>query len=497
MSSTSTYRQIIKTTSLFGGVEIVRILSGLVQTKIVALLLGPAGVGVQNLYTTVLNMLSSFWGFGLQTSSVREIAQANATGDSVEISKTIVTLRRWVLSTALLGAFFLIIFSRQLSKWTFGDDSYAFGLVLVSLALIFSLISNGQIALIKGLRRLKDLAKASMLGSLISLIISIPLFYLYGEKAIVPSIVITALLVLLCSYYYARKIIVEPCSLSFKESFIRGKTMFKMGFFLMLSSFLMNLSSFLINSFISNYGSIDDVGYYRAGFLITSHYVGLIFTAMGADFLPRLSEVNKNPGQMREIVLQQTEIASLIIAPMVTFLFPLNKLMIYLLYSDDFYIIEDFICWAALGLVARAGVWCLSYLMLANGLSKEFFYSELFANVTNVILCVVCYHFWGIAGLGIAFLINNLLSLLFNYLITRIYCNFWYGKQYILKMTVLNITVCLSLCLYAMIHSSILSIVVALLFTLYCVNEIRKKTGLKLASLLKMKKNKPNTSSNM
>lgn len=480
MADEKSYKQIVKTTGLFGGVEIVRILVGVIQTKVVAILLGPAGVGIQNLFFTALHMLTSFFGFGLQTSAVREIAQSNATGNDEVISKTIITLRRWVGSTAIIGAILMIAMSAYLSRWTFATSKYAFEFVILSLALIFTLVSNGQIALIKGLRKLKDLAKSSLIGSILSLFVSVPLFYFYGEKAIVPVLVITAFSILCCSWFYAHKIKIIQVSISWSESYQKGKEMFKIGFFLMLSSFLMQLASFLINSFITHNGAIDDVGYYRAGFLITSHYVGLIFTAMAADFLPRLSEVNSDKGKMRTIVLQQTEVAALIIAPMVALLFPLSRLIINILYSADFYVIESFICWAALGLVVRAGVWCLSYLMLANGLSKEFFISELFSNATNVGLCVLGYYHWGVTGLGVAFMFNNFLSLAFNYFIVRHCCEFTYGFSFLMKMAMLNVVIVAFFATYMAMHNRALSIIIALPFCWYCFNNLLKRMGVNI-----------------
>jgi O-antigen/teichoic acid export membrane protein len=491
MEEKHSYRQIVKTTSLFGGVEILRILVGVIQTKIVAVLLGPAGVGIQNLFNTALNMLTSFFGFGLEISAVKEIAQANVVNDRREISHSIITLRRWVMIMALIGAVFMIIMARPLSRWTFGVNDYAFQFVLLSLALVFTLISNGQIALIKGLRQLKDLAKASILGSLISLIISIPLFYLFKEKAIVPVIITTASCLLGCSFFYARRIVVSKTNISYKESFKKGKEMFRMGIFLMLSSFLMHLTSFIINSFINQNGSLDDVGFYRAGYLITTHYVGLVFAAMGADFLPRLSENNKDNKALSNIVHQQSLVAILIIVPMVAFLFPLAKIIIDIIYSSDFYVIENYISWATISLPFRACIWCLSYLMLAKGLAMKFFYSEVVGKVANVTFCIIGYKLWGITGLGLAFLANSLTSLLFNYWIVHRYCDFTFNRRFLLQLIGYTLVLLGLLTFHLLLNNlegRILSIIAALVLTFYCLKTLQDKLDVDILAKLKIKR---------
>ena len=54
----SSYRGILKATSLFGGVKVYEILIEIIKSKFIALLLGPTGVGVQGLYTSGTQMIS-------------------------------------------------------------------------------------------------------------------------------------------------------------------------------------------------------------------------------------------------------------------------------------------------------------------------------------------------------------------------------------------------------------------------------------------------------
>ena len=490
MNEKQSFRSILKTTGLFGGVEVLKILVNVFQTTIVAVILGPVGIGIQNMFTTMLYMLTSFFGLGLQTSAVREVARANATNDEITISKTIITLRRWINTTAIIGAVFMISFAKPLSQLTFDTPKYSLFIIFLSLALIFTVLSNGQTALIKGLRRLKDLAKVSLCGSIISLIVSIPIFYFWGENGIVPVIIISAFCVLICSYVYAKKVVVKNVDISYKESVVRGKEMVKIGFFLMLSTFLAQLSSYSINGYISHVGNFADVGYYRAGYLITTHYVGLIFTAMGADFLPRLTEANEKANQMSEVVHAQSLVALLIITPLLTFLFPLIKIIISILYSTEFYVIENYISWAALGLLSRLCVWCLSYILLAKGFSVRYFVSELFANLTNVLFCIWGYKWFNIQGLGIAFCLNNIICLLFNYVIVIRSCDFRYNNRFWSRFMLANLLLIVLFLFHRFFNNlwgNIVLLVVSLIVTLYCLKILKKKSEFSLRTFFKKK----------
>ena len=46
----SSYRRMLKTSSIIGGASVVNVLIGLVRTKVLAVLLGPTGVGLVSLY---------------------------------------------------------------------------------------------------------------------------------------------------------------------------------------------------------------------------------------------------------------------------------------------------------------------------------------------------------------------------------------------------------------------------------------------------------------
>ena len=68
------YRQIMKATSVFGGVQVFQILISIVRSKFVAILLGPAGMGIVGLLTATTGLVNGFTNFGLGTIAVKNIS---------------------------------------------------------------------------------------------------------------------------------------------------------------------------------------------------------------------------------------------------------------------------------------------------------------------------------------------------------------------------------------------------------------------------------------
>src|SRR5688572_22370057 len=90
----NTYGQILKSSALIGGSSAVNVAIGIVRTKAMALFLGPAGVGLLGLYSSVLDLTQAIAGMGVNSSGVRQIAEAAGSGEKDRIARTAVVLRR-------------------------------------------------------------------------------------------------------------------------------------------------------------------------------------------------------------------------------------------------------------------------------------------------------------------------------------------------------------------------------------------------------------------
>ena len=191
--SKSEYKGIFKSTFLFGFVQVVRLLVSLIKNKIVALLLGPTGVGAIGIYNNMVNMIKTGAGLGISQSAVKDVSEANASGRVEDFSRTISLTHKLVLFTSILGLTVTIILSPFLSKISFDNYQYTFPFIILSLAVAFDVLVDNQLAILKGMRKLRSLAYASMIGAVAALITGVPLFFIFREKGIVPSIVISAI----------------------------------------------------------------------------------------------------------------------------------------------------------------------------------------------------------------------------------------------------------------------------------------------------------------
>jgi O-antigen/teichoic acid export membrane protein len=427
----SSYRQIIKATSIFGGVQMFQIVVQILRSKTIAILLGPTGIGIAGLLNSSITLVTGLTNFGLGSSGVKDIAKAHASGDIVRISTISIVLRRLILITGLFGSLVTIVFSPWISEFTFGNRDFTIPFIWISVSVLFTQVSSGQVVLLQGMRKLEYLAKANLYGSFLGLFITIPVYYKFGTNGIVPSIIASSIITLLFSWNYSRKLHIKPTEVTLRQTILEGKSMLVFGFVISITTLFSTLVSYLVKVVINRSGGLADVGLYTAGFSIVTLYLGMIFNAMGTDYYPRLSEVSNDRIKTNEVINQQAEITILILAPLLIIFFVFIRLGVVVLYSKTFLGITNMMLWAALGMFFKACTWPMGFLFLAKGESKIYFLNELTLHIFNLLLSIVGYKLYGLTGLGLAIFGSNFLTLMQVILIIKMKHDFFYSKKFI------------------------------------------------------------------
>jgi len=438
----ASYRSIFKALSLFGGVQIIVILSGIVRTKVIALSLGPEGVGTIGLYVTAFTLFFSIFNLGISSSSVKIISENYFSGKQILFDKSIFVLNKLTLITALTGFFTVCVFSQLLSKWTFGNNENTWSFIVLSFVILSESLNVRNLAVLQGLRRLKTLGKVSIYGSLFGTIISLPLYILFKERAIIPSLLVLYFSNALLSHYYTKKECLPTSKYTYEESRLLIKDFVTLGIAMTISSILVYSVSYVVRLYLAGEGGMKEVGLYQAGWTIATGYVGLIFTAMGKDYFPRLSAVNKDDIKVSKIANQQIEIGLLIISPIImVFLIFINQIIGFL-YSSEFLLIKNMLLWSLIGMFFKLVSWSISFIFLAKGLSRPFIIYEILGNLFTLVVSVLGYKYWGLEGLGLAFLLTNLFYLIMVYSFSFIVFKFKCSRESI-RLFVLNTSICL------------------------------------------------------
>lgn len=473
------YRSIFKATSIFGSAQLLVILIMLIKSKFVAVLLGTAGYGVNSLLNNPLNVILSITSMGISFSAVRDIALAKSQNDISVFNKTISVYLKLLWGTGVLGCATVILCSPLLSQWSFNDYSYTSSFLLLSVTLIFMSFSNGYVGLLKGLQMTEDAAKVSFIPSLCSAIITIPLYYLLGLNGILPAIFLTAVITFLVSKYYARNIQYEKVKLGIKEVLQGGKEMIKLGFVMTLAGLLTQLVGYFIILIITQYGNVEEVGLYNAGFTMTTMYVGLVFSSIAADYFPRLVAICNDDINIRGVANQQGEILLIVLCPIIIGFILFLPLIVRILLSDSFLAIVPFVQLMTLGMIFRAVSWTMSYIPTAKGNTRLFLTIESVGASTYLLSSYLGYIYWGLEGLGYAFIINYVVYALVVYSIVNRKYKFTFTTQFyrVLLFTVLLCSMSCFILELSGLYFYLSALAVIVLTFLFTVKELNRRVS--------------------
>lgn len=424
------YKKILKATTLFGSVEGLNILINLLRTKLVALLIGPEGMGLNAIYNETRELVHTSTNFGLDTSGVRGVSQAyeyleNAASDEAraiarqELTEQVTLLRSWVLLLGLFGMVVCMLLARPLSQLTFGDYDHTWGYVILSPAVAFSTMTCGEMAVLKGLRRLKAVAKVSVMNVLAALLVTIPIYYVWGIDGVLPALLAFTFAGMAIVLAFGMK--AHRYTLSFRaDNLKKGRAMLGIGLVVLVSEGIAHVVTLGILSYLNNVASEALVGLYSAGFTLTMTYGGMLFAAMATDYFPRLSGAKDDIAKRNEMVKAQTKVMLCLIVPMMVAFALLMPYIVPLILADEFEAIIPMAQVAAIGLVFRAVVLCVNYLPLAMGDSKIYFVMNLIGALDMVVV-IPGYIYGGLFGMGVALTAQNFLDMIISILVARYY----------------------------------------------------------------------------
>jgi enterobacterial common antigen flippase len=399
----TSYGQILYSSALIGGSAALNLAVGALRTKAMAMLLGPAGLGLMGALTAITDLARSLAQLGVNSSGVRQIAESVSTGDTGRVAKTAAVLRRVSVVLALLGAIGLVLLCMPIASFTFGSDRYAGAVALLSLAVAFRLLSEGQGALLQGMRRIGDLAKSNVLGTLLGTAISVPLVYWLREDGVALALVAIAAVSLCISAWYSRRIPIDRVSVGFSEVRREGAELLRLGVAFMVSGILMMGAAYVVRIIVLRLEGLDAAGLYQAAWTVGGMYVGFILQAMGTDFYPRLVGASRDNSECNRLVNEQAEVSLLLAGPGVVATLLFAPQVVTLFYSSAFAGSVDLLRWICVGIALRVVSWPMGFIILARNNRTAFILTELAWATFNVLGTWFAVRLWGLPGAGIAF----------------------------------------------------------------------------------------------
>ncbi len=393
------YSHILKYTGIFGGVQGLNILVGVIRNKFTALFLGPSGMGLLSIFNSTTNFITSSTNLGIQVSGVKMIADTMPKECPASQANAVCMVRSFSMLAALLGLIVCAVFGPLLNIITFHWGDHTLHFILLSPTVFFTILAGGETAILKATRQLKALAVQASLMALLSLAISVPIYWLWGEKGIIGVLFLMAFGQWALAFRLSSRI--APLRLRInRRVWLRGIPMLRLGIAFMLASMMNSGAEFLIRSYLNTHGSLETVGLFNAGITIVIIYAGMIFSVMESDYYPRLSAIRQQGEELNTCVNRQLEMNIMLIGPIIIALIIGLPVIIPLLYNTQFLGMLGMTQTAALGMLFKAMYLPIEYLPLSRGESKVFLAQESFCVVLLIVCEIAGYKLGEATGIG-------------------------------------------------------------------------------------------------
>ncbi len=404
-------RSLIKGVLTTGTSALVNLLLWTLSIKIIAMMLGPSGVGLFSLIRQALLTFSSFGSAG-QTAVVQGISSKN--GDEL---KDYINNTFWLfIGGTFFSVLILALFSNQIAYFIFNqsDQIYITLIKWLTLPVILTNLYFYLKSVINGNLAIGRLAIVEVLGPLIAIVLVYPVSLVVKDGHVLAFIWFlsaTQFVMIMASVYLILRSswLKGSALMKFKYRKASCQHFFKITGTALLTVFISMGSLLLIRSILVKEGGLSQAGLFDLAWTLSGAYVMLLLKAFGTFFMPALSSI-KDPEQGKVLIERVVRLSTLIMIPMISVIIVLKPLLIEILYSSEFLPSIEIVRWMLIGDYFKITCWIFGIVMIVNTDMKEYFFSELFWY--SMFVSISLYSIGsdiGVEGVGVAFFISYLI----------------------------------------------------------------------------------------
>ena len=414
------YGRVIKYLGIFGGAQGVSVLLGMVRNKVASVLLRAGGFGIMADYNRTAQFFSDTTGLSLSLSAVRRLSDTYSNGSDEEVRYCVKVIRSIALLTGLVGMTLMLMLSPLLSMWMFdGGAGDALRLALIASVVFFIAVSNGELAVLRGVNRPGRIALYTLWTAVSALLVAVPLYYFLGKSGIIPSIFLIALLQMSGALFFSTRLFPYRANPFARRLLREGLDIIKQGAGYIYATALVSGSLWLVYQMIKKMGGESALGIFSAGYILVGMLPSILFAAFDSDYYPRLSGIFARKDERNAMVNEHIEVHLLVQVPVIFVVVLLLPWLFPLFFSQEFLPALHMVQLAVFALLFHIMTYPMSFMPVSKGDTLTFAAQETVYNVAFVLLTLLGFHYYGWVGAGAGMLLARMVDLAVVYSIAR------------------------------------------------------------------------------
>ena len=401
---------IVKVFSLTSVSTLVKMLTGFVSVKVVASIIGPAGValvGQLNNFATIAMSLSSG---GINNGITKYISEFKNDEDKVRTYLS-TALRITVICSLCIGVA-MIVLNRLLSRLILQTEEYWYVFLIFGFTVLLYALNLMLLSIINGFKEFKKYVKINIANSVVGLCFTLVFVLTLGLPGALVSAVTYQSVMLFITMWMVRKSSWAAWS-NFKERLNRLalKQYFKYTLMTLTTAATVPISQLLLRSYVISEISPIEAGWWEAMNRLSNMYLMVITTSFTVYYMPRLSELSDKYELRREIFKAYKLIVPILIVGF-TLIYLFRHLIIKILFSPEFLPMENLFIWQLTGDFLKICSWLLAFIMVAKAKSKAYIATEFIFALTYIAFGFVFMRMNGVVGITQAYLLNFVMYLI-------------------------------------------------------------------------------------
>lgn len=401
------HADLVKVFSLNAISTLVKMLTGLISVKVVASIVGPAGVALLGQLSNLSSIILGIANGGINNGVTRYVSEYK--DEKTKVASLLSNALQITLVCSIIAAIILIVFSNVISKYVMLSDEYGYVFIVFGFTIILYSLNSLLISILNGFKQFRKYVIVNISGSIIGLIISVALVFLFGlAGALINAVTYQSFLFFVTlwlvrkEFWFNLNYFKQSRNLQIVKDYIGYSAM------TIISLALVPVSQMLLRGYVISQISITEAGWWESMNRVSNTYLSIITTSLAVYILPRFSEIKHDWELHCELKKDYSFIIPfLIIISGIVFLS--RNFIIWLLLSPEFYPMENLFSWQLVGDFFKIASWILSYQMLAKAQTKLFITTEIVFTSLYAFLCFIFLKINGITGLCQGYMINYIL----------------------------------------------------------------------------------------
>lgn len=359
----------------FNSISIVlKIIMGLVSTKLSSIYLGLQGINTLENFRNFTSLSDSFSQFGLQNGIVKYSATSHSIKQDQKVISTIFFL---LLVTSFIFIFLIILNINYVKFYIFGNKSFGFLVIAYALLSPFANLQFLLLNYLQGKQGHKFVILINSIGYVLNIILSFYLIINYHLIGAMIQLIVVPIILMIISLFIIHKKVVffNLISIHYVNfSVIKGLLVFSL--MNLVSGALTPLSFIFIRYLVQSNLSADEAGVWSSIVRISVFYMTFVSSICNLYFYPKLSKTEIF-SEYKAIIAEYYRKFIPIVFLGLLLCFVLQKVVILLIYTEDFLILRDYFYLQLIADFVKSLSLIFGYLLIAKKKIWQFILFEI------------------------------------------------------------------------------------------------------------------------